>query len=47
MPIYTPGNPAMKSLFRKQQGCILLVLAKKYIFTKYLESYEDYPKRIV
>ena len=36
----------MKSLFRKHQGRILLVLAKKYIFTKYLESFEDYPKEL-
>lgn len=41
---YTLGNPAMRSLFRKYQGHILLVLAKKYIFTKHLESYKDYPK---
>lgn len=46
MPIYTLGNPAMKSLFRNRQGHILPVLAKKYIFTKHLQSYKDYPKEL-
>lgn len=42
MPIYTLGNPATKSLFRKHLACV----AKKYIFTKHLQSYEDYPKEL-
>lgn len=46
MPIYILCNSAMKSLFRKYQGHILLVLAKKNILTKHLESYEDYPKEL-
>lgn len=46
MPIYILCNSAMKSLFRKHQGHILLVLAKKYIPTKSLEIYEDYPKEL-
>lgn len=46
MPIYILGNLATKSLFRKYQGLILLVLAKKYIFTKHLEKYEEYPKEL-
>lgn len=40
-----PGNLATKSLSRKHQGHILLVLAKKYGFTKHLEKY-DYPKEL-
>lgn len=47
MLIDTLGNPAMKSLFRKYQDHILFVLAKKYIFTKHLESYKDYPKELL
>lgn len=46
MPIHTLCNSAMKSLFRKHQGHILLVLAQKHILTKHLESYEDYPKEL-
>lgn len=46
MPIYILCNSAMKSLFRKHQRHILLVLDKKHIPSKHLEIYEDYPKEL-
>ena len=37
----------MKSLFRRHQVHILLVLPKKYIFSKHLKSSEDYPEELL